>query len=305
MNHLTVAASENAFREMFNGFRDNFSASTSGSEDAGPFTVDWDVGFRLENGSVNLQSNNSILISELDVVYDPLSLNLGIDIPELCVGGFCIIPNPFGGCILRAPRICVFEDDPDITIPLDLSGLVRSEISGAFRINPQYFVDPLRTPAMTNLDAEDAGIPNQWQFFLDPIWLDIDLIDISDTVGAILDQAIDNAVSSLLSFLPGWAQDLILTILGSLVDLVRAILDIVDDIDEWLSNLLGVSIGLFDLALTFVADYFASQYPLFEFEDPYPVLDYDGALIPVKIPIANVNINVDDTEMVLEVEVGA
>lgn len=304
MNHLTVATSERAFSELFNGFRDNFSVSTSGSEDAGPFTVDWNVGIRLENGSVDLQSNNSVYISELDIVYDPLSLDLGIDIPELCIGGFCIIPSPFG-CILRAPRFCIFEDDPDISLPLDIGGLVRSEISGAFRIVPRYFVDPARTPAMTNLDAEDAEIPNKWEFFLDPIWLDFDLIDIADTIGAVLDQVIDNAVDSLLSFLPGWARDIVRAILGSLVDLVRLILDIVDDIDEWLSNLLGVSIGLFDLALTFVADYFAAENAIFGFEDPYPVLDYDGSLIPVKVPIKDVDVNVDDTEMVLSVEIGA
>jgi len=304
MNHLTVAASERAFSEIFNGFRDNFSASTSGSEDAGPFTVDWSVGIRLENGSIDLQNDNSVRISELDIVYDPLSLNLGLDIPELCIGGFCIIPTPFG-CALRAPRYCIFDDDPDVSIPLDIGGLVRSEISGAFRLKSKYFVDPARTPAMTNLDAEDAGIPNQWEFFLDPIWLDVDLIDIADTVGAILDQAVENAVNSLLNFLPGWARDLVSAILGSLVDLIRAVLDIVDDIDEWLSNLLGVSIGLFDFALTLVADYFAARNPIFGFEDPYPVLDYDGSLIPVKIPISKVDINVDDAEMVLSVEIGA
>lgn len=304
MNHLTVAASEKAFSEIFKGFRDNFSVSTSGTEDTGPFTVDWNVGIRLENGSVDLQSDNSVRISELDIVYDPLSLNLGIDIAERCIGGFCIIPTPFG-CALRAPRICIFEDDPDISIPLNIGGLVRSEISGAFRVDPRYFVDSGRTPSMTNLDAEDAGVPNKWEFFLDPIWLDIDLIDIADSVGAILDQAIDIAVDSLLSFLPGWARDIVRAILGSLVDLVRSILDIVDDIDEWLSNLLGVSIGLFDLALTFVADYFSAENPIFEFEDPYPVLDYDGSLIPVKIPINDVDVNVDNTEMVVTVEIGA
>ncbi len=304
MNHLTVAASERAFSELFNGFRDNFSAATSGSKDAGPFTVGWNVGIRLENGSVDLQADNSVHISELDIVYDPLSLNLGLDIPELCIGGFCIIPTPFG-CALRAPRYCIFDEDPDVSIPLDIGGLVRSEISGAFRLKSKYFVDPARTPAMTNLDAEDAGIPNLWEFYLDPIWLDIDLIDIADTVGAILDQAVENAVDALLSFLPGWARDLVSAILGSLVDLIRAVLDIVDDIDEWLSNLLGVSIGIFDFALTLVADYFAAKNPIFEFEDPYPVLDYDGLLIPVKIPISKVDINVDDAEMVLSVEIGA
>jgi len=304
MSDFTVAVSEKAVRKLFETVRDNTHESTSGSDDLGPFSVSWDVGFRLENGSVDLQSDGSILISELDVVYDPLKLTFGIDIPELCIGGFCIIPTPFG-CLLRAPRICVFSADPDISLPLDLGGLITSEISGAFRIKTRYFVDPGRTASMTNLDAEDAGVPNKWQFLLDPIWLDIDPLDIADTVGNILDQAIDNVVDGLLGFLPGWARDLIKAILGPIVDLIRAILDIGDDIDEWLSNLLGVSLGLLDFVVTIVADYFANKYPIFALEDPYPILGYDGPLIPVKVPLRNMGVAVSDTEMVLAADVGA
>lgn len=304
MADLTVAVSEATFRDLFNEVRDNITASTAGSEDLGPFSVSWAFGFRLEGGTVDLQGDGSVLISELDVVYDPVQLTFGIDIPEICIGGFCIIPTPFG-CLLRAPRICVFSADPDISLPIDLSGLIQSEISGAFTVKTRYFIDPARTPAMTDLDAEDAGIPNKWQFLLDPVWLDLDLIDIADTVGNILDQAIDNAVDGLLGWLPGWARDLIKAILGPIVDLVRAILDIGDDIDEWLSNLLGVSIGILDFVATVVADFFADKYPFFEFEDPFPVLGYSGPLIPVKIPIRNLAVTVNDDEMILAADVGA
>lgn len=303
MSDFTVAASEETFRELFETVRDNIAESTSGSADLGPFSVAWNIGFRLEGGTVDLQSDNSVLVSELDVVYDPVQLTFGIDIPEICIGGFCIIPSPFG-CILRAPRICVFSADPDISLPINLSGLIESEISGAFRVNTRYFVDPGRTSSMTNQDAEDAGVPNKWQFLLDPIWLDIDPLDVADTVGNVLDQAIENAVDGLLGWLPGWAKDLIKAILGPVVDLVRGILDIADDIDEWLSNLLGVSIGILDFVSTVVADYFANRYPIFEVEDPYPILDYDGALIPVKVPLLGMTVKVDDDEMILQADVG-
>ena len=132
MAHFTAAASEDTFRTLFNGVRDGFSVTTSDSGDFGPFSASYSAGVRLEGGTVDLQSDGTVRISELDVVYDPLSLTLGIDIPEICVGGFCIIPNPFGGCLVRAPRICVFSADPDISLPLDLSGLLQSEISGSF-----------------------------------------------------------------------------------------------------------------------------------------------------------------------------
>jgi len=302
---VTVAVSEATFRRLFEKLRDGLARSTSGARDLGPFSVAWNIGFRLKGGSIDLQADGSVRVSELDIVYDPLDLTLGVDLPEICVGGFCIIPIPFDGCALRAPKICVFSADPDISLPLHLGGLIQSEISGAFHVRTRYQVDPGRTPAMTDLDAEDAGVPNQWQFLLHPDWLDIDLIDIADTVGNILDAAIDGAVDAVLGFLPDWALDLVKAILGSAVDLVRTILDIGDDIDEWLSNLLGVSIGLFDFVLTAVTDYLADQRPIFHIEDPYPVLPAKPPLIPVKVPLLNVAVTVNDAEMVLGADIGA
>lgn len=304
MAQFTVAASEDTFRLLFATLRDQITASTSGSENLGPFSLDWNIGFRLEGGTVDLQSDGTVRVSELDVIYDPLDLTFGIDIPRVCVGGFCLIPSPFG-CILYIPPICVFSADPDIAVPIDIGGLVTSEISGAFGISTRYFVDPGRTPSMTDLDAEDAGVPNKWQFLLDPIWLDIDLIDIADTVGNILNQAIDNAVDALLGGFPGWVRDLVMFVLGPIVDLVRAILDIADDVDEWLSNLLGLSIGLFDFVATIVADCFANRYPIHQVEDPYPVLGASGPLIPVKVPLRSVAVAINDDEMVLTADVGA
>jgi hypothetical protein len=99
--------------------------------------------------------------------------------------------------------------------------------------------------------------------------------------------------------------DVIWAILGPVIDLIRSILDITDDIAEWFSELLGVSLGLFNAILTFVADYFAKENPLFEFEDPFPILPYSGGLIPVKIPIKDLVVQVDDNEMTIEANVGA
>lgn len=304
MAHLTVAASEDAFRDLFAGLRDGFSASASDSSDFGPFSASYSAGVRLEGGTVDLQSGGTVRISELDVVYDPLVVTLGVDIPEICVGGFCIIPSPFG-CILRAPRICVFSADPDISLPLDLSGLINSEISGSFEVDVEDFQNPGRIVGMTDLDAEDAGVSNAWRFLLDPEFIDFDLIDFADTVGNVLDAAINNAVDSALGFLPGFLRDLVKAVLGAPVTLIRSILDIGDDIDEWLSNLLGVSFGLFDFVLSLIADHFAKENPIFEFENPFPVLPASGGLIPVKLPIEKVDVQVTDTEMIITADVGA
>lgn len=303
MAHLTAATSEAAVSKLFEGLRDNFSVDESDSVDFGPFTAGYELAFHLEGGDVDLQNDNSIVIKELDIKWDKLRVFLGIDIPELCIGGFCIIPSPFG-CILRAPEICVFDDDPDFGIDLDLNGLLTSEISLAAKPRLEYFTDPARPAGMSWLDAEDADLANKWQLFIDPEWVDIDIFDFSDIIGDLLDNAIDNAVDDLLFFLPGWAKDLIKAILGPVVDLVRAILDIGDDIDEWLSDLLGISLGVFDLIITLVADHFAKDFPLIEIEDPFPILPYSGSLIPVKLPIEDLGVDINDEELVLTATVG-
>ncbi len=304
MSHLTVAASEDAFRLLFGFLRDNFTFSSSDSADFGPFTASYAVALHLKGGTIDLRDDNTVQVRELDIKWDTLQLCLGVDIPEICVGGFCIIPTPFG-CALRAPRICVFSADPDINFCLDLSGVITSEISITASPIIKYRVDPARTPGMADLDAEDANIPNKWQVFIDPVTLDIDVFDVADMVGDLLENAVNAAINGLLGFLPQWAKDLILAILGPIIDLIRAILDLPDDIGEWIADLLGVSFGLFNLLLTFVADYFANKTPLHELEDPYPILPASGGLIPVKIPIRDLAVRVNTKEMILEGNVGA
>lgn len=303
MTHFTVAASEAVFRELFNVLRDNFTFSSSDNGNFGPFSASYDLEISLENGQVDLENGNIISIKELDIKWDRLELTLSFNIPEMCVGGFCIIPTPFG-CALRAPRICVFSANPDITVTLPLSNLITSEISVSANPVAVHRVDPGRTSAMSNLDAEDAGIPNKWQIFLIPRTIDIDPIDIADTVGDLLENTVDAVIDGLLGWLPGWARDIIRGILGPIIDLIRAILDIPDDISEWISNLLGVSFGVLNLIVTAVSTFLATQFPIQEFEDPFPILPASGILIPVKIPIEKFAVVVNDAEMKIEIDVG-
>jgi len=304
MSQITVAASEKAFRELFTVLRDNFTFSKSDSANFGPFSASYSVEMHLEDGVVDLQDGNKVSIKELDIKWDKLEAGVGFDIPEICVGGWCIIPTPWG-CALRFPRICVFSANPDIGINLDLSGIVTSEISVTASPVVKYRVDPARTLGMSDLDAEDAGIPNMWQIFIDPVTVDIDLFDIADIVGDLLENAVKAVIDNLLWFLPDFVKDLIWAILGPIIDLIREILDLPDDIAEWFSNLLGVSLGLLNAITTVVADYFANKYPIYEFEDPYPILPASGGLIPVKIPIEDLSVRVNADEMIIEAKVGA
>ena len=161
MSDITIAASEPAFTALFEQLRDSFSESASDSGSFGPFTASYAVAFHLENGSVDLRGDNTVRVGELDVVWDTLAVSLGLDIPSVCVGGWCIVPTPFG-CAVRLPRKCFFQGNPDVSIPLDLSGLLRSEVSLIAGLRTGYFVDPARQSWMDYIDAENAGVPNKW-----------------------------------------------------------------------------------------------------------------------------------------------
>lgn len=314
MAHLTIAASENTFKELFESIRDNFQLSKSDYKDFGRFSAGYNIQAHLEGGSVDLRADNTVQIKELDIKWDQLDFHLGLDIPEICIGGFCIIPSPFGGCWVRAPRWCLFEHDPDISLTLPLGGLITSEISVTGSLKTKYDIDPARPAGMNDWDAQDASpsLANHWQVYIDPQTVDLDIFDIADIVGDLLENAVDAAVDNLLGFLPQWAKDLIKAILGPIIDLIRAILDIADDIQEWISDLLNVSFGLLDFILQLVADYFAKDNPIHEIEDPYPILEEAPnpntggfpMLIPVKIPIRDLTVSNDDKEMVISANIG-
>jgi len=272
------------------------------------FTPRAAAGGHLENGTVALANDNTITVTNLAMKWDTLRVGLDVDIPEICVGGFCIIPNLTGGCAVRAPQVCAFSANPDFTIPLDLSGLVTSRLTATIRPLTRYGVETTRPSTMSDLDAEDLNIPNEWAVFLDPLFLHVEFIDIPDFVANLLTQAVDAAVDAALSFLPGWARDLIKSILGGAISIIRTVLGIPGDIVDWLSHLLGVDLNLFDLVTTALAQYLAKDQPLLKNEDPFPILAAQTtpvALIPVKIPVRDLSVQINADEMVLQAKVGA
>lgn len=102
---------------------------------------------------------------------------------------------------------------------------------------------------MNDWDAHDAGVPNHWQLYIQPVSIDLDVFDFADIVGNLLENALDAAIDTLLGPLPDWAKDLIHALLGPVIDVVRDILDIGDDVQEWLEQMLGTSLGLINVIL--------------------------------------------------------
>ena len=303
MSEITIAASAHAFTIMFNGLRDHFTFHTSDSGNFGPFSASYAVALHLANGTVTLHDDNTIKVTDLDVVWDTLTLKVCFGPPpDWCIGPFCIIPDPWNGCLVGFPRICPF---PTICFPLDLSGLV-SEISDVkASLITRYVVDPARTATESDLDAEFAGHPNRWELYIDPVFVHVDPIDVPATVANLIENAIRHAIEDLIpDWLPGWMVDLLWLAIGPIIDVVTGVLGVVGDVADWVSDLLGNQFDLLGLLETAIADYFANQYPIRLFEDPFPVLPASGGLIPVKIPIRNLTASVNSKEMVVGADIG-
>jgi hypothetical protein len=300
---LTAAVSAGALEKIFIAIVKGFRFSKSGTDKFGSFPVTYDVAAHLEGGSLDMRDDGTIVIKELDIKWDKLKLSIGIDIPRICVGGsnVCVLPPaptcdiPIIGCgkCVTLPSICFFSGSPDITIPIDLSGLITSEVTFSARLEAFYGVG--------------SGTPNRWQISVVPtLPFDLDIIDIADTVGDLFKNLVKNTIENLLksSGAPGWAINLVNEILGGVDNILREILDIPDDIGEWLIDMIS-QIGIFKSLLDNLYDYIANKIPaVFEIEDPLQVLGPDGILIPVKIPIEFIGVSVNSREIVIEGDVG-
>jgi hypothetical protein len=302
MSRCRLAISESTFRELFTVLRDQLVVATSGSKDWGPFDVEWDIRFHLEEGAVDFTGDNSVRVDELDIIFDRLRINLLVNIPKLCVGGQCVVPNLWGGCAVRLPKLCVFKSNPDATIRLNLDGLIRSEVTGEFVTHTEYFVNPDRPAEMSDHEAFAADLSNKWQVFLSSLWLDIDPIDVPGTVQAIYDAAVDSAVNTLLAPLPGWAKDAVIAILGAIGDVIEGILDVGDDIQEWVADFLNFSLSILNFATQQVVYFFAGQYAVFQFKDLFRIMDAKGPFIPVLVPFENVAAWFTEDEMIVNAE---
>lgn len=333
MSHLTLAVSEDGVNDVVGALLDPSVTRIRETPrwDGGAFAVEADIDGHLEHGSRLLDFQDSpdqIKLDELDVVWDEFDLDFELDIPEQCIGGFCISPGWFGPCI-RAPRKCFFSGDPDVevTLPLDW---IRSEVSVLADLVEGYSTNRTTDYLQAQVDEhaalealEAAGesgpveppLVNTWDVSLHPTTFDVDVFDVADMVGDVVEDLLDLVVDSLVGFLPDWAIDVLESVAGSLVGFVRDVLDIGDDTVEWLSDLIGVSLDVPGIIIELLDDYFI-DYPVFRVEDPFPVLDWSPPLgeavtgsgprlVPVKVPIEAFDVDLTETEVVVRVTLGA
>lgn len=324
MAHLTVAVSEGTIQKAFDVLVKNVAWEKQDSSDFGAFTAGYHIKGHLEGGDVDLRNDGTIRIKELDIKWDKLEVSLGIDIPEICVGGGCI-PMPWPIPDICLPRVCIFSADPDISISPDFAAFVAQEVSFTGSIEARYYNASLPVPPgfnpcqllqdvlIDNSIIQPFPPTNQWHIFINPQTIDVDLFDFADIVGDLIEDALTAAITALIP--GGWVRDLILAIIGGIADLIRFILDIPDEIDEWLSDLFNVSFGLLDFLGTLVLDFFGNCVPIARIDDPFEIMPekvsnsvlLSGApvtLVPVKVPIPSLTVNVNDVEMVATADVG-
>jgi hypothetical protein len=275
--HLTAAVSEGAFIQVFEAIRDHttFDITIEPRSILGPVSAGAHLRFHLENGNINFGDDNTVQIDELDIDWEDLRVTLAINIPEICIPPFQIC-TPIG-C---TPQFCVFEGENDVSLTLVIPAIFTSEVS--IKLRPQVYYG-----------ISAAG--NRWIIKLEPVGpVDIDIIDVSASIGEILDNAIGDALDEL-----GLLGD----ILDKAVEAIKDILDIGDDIQEWIKDLvfdtLGIELGIDNLLF----DFFTDNFKILDLEDPVEVLPADGALIPVRIPFEFIGARVNNAELIIEVDV--
>ena len=314
MTDLKVAVSENGFRRSFALLKDNLLFMDEGDGSYGGSSLAYNVEGQLEGGSVDLRDDNTVQIAELDIRWSRFLVTLVLDLPQVCVGGGCFsTPAPFPDICL--PSVCVFTDNPDVLLTKDIAPYVAQEVSFTGSVDARYWdpsaaangFDPCEL--LGEFSSEQNSIEpfppdsNQWHIFIDPQTIDIDFFDFPDIVGDLFEDALNRVIQAIVP--AGAIGSLVLQMYGDIADLLRFILDIPDDFEEWLSDLFNTSFGLVDVLGTVMLDFFGSCVPIYRIDDPFEVLAETDGLISVKAPIDSLDVRVDDFEMVINVDIGA
>jgi hypothetical protein len=277
MSDVTLKVSEPAFGAVFNKLWPALSLPFNGSGSWAGLWGSVDGQFHVVGaGDVEFNDADSFTASEIDLNWDKLILKIGIDVPSIKVGKFCLLEVPdfltdwFGsGCLVEFPGGTLFTAVPDVYIKLNLNAIFQyiiTEISIIGRIKVNY----------TTSTPPDS---NYWGIYVDPIAVNVDPIDIQDTLGQswiLVAAAIDLAVQYIYSVAPAtFVIDALLGVLGfpSISEWILDILDIQDDVEEWLMRWLNTSIGIDQLIYQALLDDILAGSALYEIDDPAKLID--------------------------------
>lgn len=294
MTDITVAVDQAALSEMFGSlleiFQFEFNKSTQGDVHFGI-----DVKCHIERGNFAMYGPDPVSpiykggyfgLTKMVIAWDKLDFTVGVRIPSISIPSFCIIPSPFG-CILSTPSLSTPSGDVSVTLPID--DIVRSQIDLGI------------APVAKHIQLSAT----QWEWLVVPhvVWQQIELLDIADTIGDFIDNVVKKLIDEAFSFLPGWARDVLDAIVGGLANLVRSILNLPHDLQDWLSNLFRVSLDPFEFIFQLIENHFENGLSLYTIDDPMKVLAAQTspvALPAVYLPIPNLNLTVTADEFIIE-----
>ncbi len=286
---LTAAVNEATLRQVFQVLGNGFTFSKFDEGTWGPFYAGYGISVSVHDCNLELRSDHKMTVA-FTVNADTLYLNLGIDIPEISIPGFCLVPPffPEDWCAVWIPGTSFFSAVPDILLPLDISGVLS--ISIVFTAAPVMYYG--------------TGAPNRWMLFVDadPSLTSIEIDGIGDIPGALFSNAVDAAIESL--GLPDWAEDVIEAIAGPITDIIAGILGIAGNAIVWIIDFIGSTLGLWDLIKAALLDYLGDNVPLFQLQDPLPILPVAAPDTEVTLPVSYMKATVYDTELVLTADIG-
>jgi hypothetical protein len=131
--------------------------------------------------------------------------------------------------------------------------------------------------------------------------IDLDFIDVADTVGDLLEDAMESEVDKLFGETD--LSDFVKSLLGSVIDFLREVLDLPDDLGEWfIDKIIGA--GIWDTILDWFG--FELTRPIFKLRDPFQIIkaDDEPELIQVMVPVEYVGIAVDSDELTVSIDIG-
>ena len=274
MGDVTLKVNEPTFGEVFNKLWPALKA---------PFDADVSafLYFRIEGefhivgaGKVEFNDGDTFTASEIDLAWDKLILYVGIDIPTITVGKFCIVEipddlKPFLGDCIEFPGGDIFTASPEYRIKLNLNAIV------------QFIITEISTVASIDVKHGSKSGQDYWGIHVNPEAVNVDLVDIEDTLGqadVLVAGAIAAAVVYIESIAPAaFAIDVLLGIVGfpSLSEYILDILDIQDEVEEWLMRTLKISIGIDQIIYQFILDFLLEDSPLYKIDDPVKIASGD------------------------------
>ena len=295
MTDITVAVDQAALSEAFGSLIEVFQFEYTGKTQ-GDLWFGLNIACHLERGAFALMgpdphsliyTGGYFSLTDIVIAWDRLDFTVGLHVPGKSIPSYCIIPNPFGGCLVSTPTLTT--PSFDVKVILAINDIVRSRI------------DVGLAPVADHI--QQSAIEWKWLVVPNIVWSVIKPLDFADTIADLIQRVVTGLVDDALNHLPQWAIDILNVLVGGLANLVRGLLGVTTDVQDWLSNVLKVSLDPLDFILAALVKHFQNKLSLYSINDPMQVLVAETspiALPAVFLPIPSLNLTVTADEFIIE-----